>query len=851
MVGVRLQVLGVVLLGLLVSGGAGLLMHRVERDGVAQALDRRTAAAQDAVASAAQRYVDALQLAAGALEALPNLDANAFTTVTQPLGELWLPGATSVDYVVPVADADVGPAQAAWRGRGVAGLALAATPGIADHLFVVVGRDLAGSPAPGPGPGRDLAAVPQAESAVVRAGKTGLPAASEPYVQLRDADGPADAQPQTVALVQRVVEPGTGALRGYLQLTVRVPDFFADTMLQPARELLDISLVADAGSERRTIAAIHRRDATGPALRRSVEVQVADRQWRLWVATDGRALAGAAGYLAESMFSGGAALTLVTALLVYTLATSRRRAEDRVEAATAEVRAAGAHAHHQAALLTAVMDTIADGVAVIDGEGRAAWLNPTARAILGPEAAERPTSEWAELLDMREADGVTPYRTRFGGEAGTETYLDCLMGGRRVEVRLRTLMQEGEPPGAVAVLRDITDRHAAEEQLRASEELLQLLLDGARDYAIYMLDPDGRIVSWSVNAERLKGYRSEEIIGDSYERFFTAEDRAAGRPQRILAEAAERGRVEIDRPQVRRDGTRFWAHGLLTAVHHRDGSVRGFVKVSQDVTARKQAEQVIERLNADLERRVAERTADLREANDELESFSYSVSHDLRAPLRAVDGFAKMLALDYDAALDEPGRRYVARIRAGAQHMGELIDGLLAFSRLQRQEMASRRVRLDELVAEVWQELAIERGDRAVELVVGELPDALGDPRLVRHVIANLLGNAVKYTRDAEPGRIEVGHKVTAGGEATYFVRDNGTGFDMRYADKLFKVFQRLHRAEDYEGTGIGLALAHRIVHRHGGQIWADAAPGAGATFYFTLPEFTRPAVAPALEVVR
>ncbi|MER7009235.1 PAS domain S-box protein [Dactylosporangium sp. NPDC000555] len=852
MVGVRLQVLGVVLLGMLVSGGAGLLMHRVERDGAAQALDRRTAAAQDAVASAAQRYVDSLRLVAGALEALPALDAASFTTATQPLGQLWLPGAVSVDYVVPVPDAGVADAQAAWRTRGLPGLILTAAPGTGEHYFAVISRGLATAatgppsvPGPGPGSGRDLAAVPQAAAAVERTRTTGLPAASEPYVQLRDAASAADPQPQTVALVQRVVERGTGALRGYLQLTVRVQDLFGDTMRQPARELLDVSLAAFAGTELRTIAAIHHGDPRGAGLRRNVDVRVADRQWQLRVAADGRALAGAGGHLDEGMFFGGAALTLVTALLVYTLATSRRRAEERVREATADLRIAGANARAQAALLGAVMDTIADGVAVIDGRDRAVWLNPTARAILGPDAAERPVSEWPELLDMREADGVTPYRSRHGG-SGPETQVECLMAGRRVEVRLRALTRDGEPPGAVAVLRDITERHAADEQLRSSEELLQLLLDGARDYAIYMLDPEGCVVSWSGNAKRIKGYRSEEIIGESYARFFTPEDRAGGLPGRILRQAAEAGPVEIDGPRVRKDGTRFWAHGLLTAVRHPDGSVRGFVKVSQDVTARKKAELVIERLNADLERRVAERTADLREANAELESFSYSVSHDLRAPLRAVDGFAKMLALDYGDALDDRGRRYVGRIRAGAQQMGELIDGLLAFSRLQRQEMASRRVEFDQLVAEVWEELAVELGDRRIELLVGELPDALGDPRLVRHVVANLLGNAVKYTRDATPARIEVGHRVTAGGEATYFVRDNGAGFDMRYADKLFKVFQRLHRAEEYEGTGIGLALAHRIVHRHGGQIWADATPGEGATFLFTLPAYV-----PELEAVR
>ncbi|GAA3448310.1 hypothetical protein GCM10018962_01430 [Dactylosporangium matsuzakiense] len=846
MVGVRLQVIGVVLLGLLMSGGAGLLMHRVERDRADQALDRRTAAAQDAVAAGAQRYVDALQLAAGGLEALPSLDAGSFTTVTQPLGQLWLPGAAGVEYVVPVQDAGIADTQASWRARGVPDLRLTPAPGATDHYFAVLGRALDVRQPGGERAGRDLAAVAQVDDAVLRAERTGLPAASEPYVALRDGASVAQPQPQTVALVQRVVEQKTGALRGYLQLTVRVQDFFGDTMLQPARELPNVALTAYAGTELRTIAALARRAPRGSDLRRTAEVQVADKQWQLRVAIDSGRLVGADGHLDDGMFFAGAALTLVTALLVATLATSRRRAEERAEEATAERRAAEATARSQTALLSAVLDTITDGVAVIDGDGNAAWLNPTARAILGPEASQRPASEWPELLDMREADGVTKYRNHSGGPAGTESLVECVMAGRRIEIRRRTLLPDREPPGAVAVMRDITDRHGAEEQLRGSEELLQVLLDGARDYAIYMLDPEGTIVSWSANAERLNGYRGDETIGTNYARLFTADDQAAGRPERVLAQAAERGRAELDGPQVRRDGTRFWAHGLVSAVRHPDGSVRGFVTVSQDATERKQAEQVIERLNADLEQRIDERTADLREANAELESFSYSVSHDLRAPLRAVDGFAKMLALDYEAALDEPGRRYVARIRAGAQQMGELIDGLLAFSRLQRQELGTGRVGLAELVAEVWDELAVERGDRAIELVVGELPDALGDPRLVRHVIANLLGNAVKYTRDVQPARIEVGHNVTAAGEATYFVRDNGAGFDMRHAGKLFKVFQRLHRDEEYEGTGIGLALAHRIVHRHGGEIWAEATPGAGATFYFTLPVFAR-----ELEAVR
>ncbi|MFC5003405.1 PAS domain S-box protein [Dactylosporangium cerinum] len=833
--GVRLQVFGVVLLGLLVSGGAGLLMHRVEMDNAGQALDRRVAAAQESVASTAQRYVDAVQLTAGSLEALPKIDAASFTTATAPLGQLWLPGATSIDLVVAVPDSSVAAAQADWRTLGAAGLTLRATAGVGRHYFTVLQRTLgegAGTGASVGDVGQDLTGSAEASAALERAGRIGLPAISDPYVLPRDTGLPPGDRQQSVALLQRVLDRVTGELRGFVQMAVRMQDFFTDTMLQPSRELLDVTLSALDGSEWQLMARMERHDAGPGDLRRTVLVQVADQQWQLAAGTDGTALIGADGHLDEGMLFGGLALTLVTALLVYTLATSRRRAEDRVTQATADLR-------HQATLLSAVMNTIGDGVVVFDPDGAAVWVNPTARGLLGHDIDRYPPTAWPELLEAYEADGTTPYRFRNLVRRQAESQIELVVRGRRLDVRLRTLVRQDGAGGAVAVLRDVTELHEADEKVRASEELLQLLLDGARDYAIYMLDRQGVIESWSGNAERLTGYRADEVIGHSYGMFFTAEETAAGVPQRVLDQAAEHGRVEIDGPRVRRNGSRFWAHGLLTAVRNPDGTVRGFVKVSQDITERKTAERAVEQLNAELEVRVAERTADLREANAELESFSYSVSHDLRAPLRAVDGFAKMLALDHGDTLDEQGRRYLARIRASAQHMGDLIDGLLAFSRLQRQEMASLRVHLDQLVADVWDELAVERGTRDIALSVGDLPDAQGDPRLIRHVVANLVGNAVKYTRDVSPARIEIGHRVgPLSGEVMYYVKDNGAGFDMRYADKLFKVFQRLHRAEDYEGTGIGLALTHRIVQRHGGQIWADAVPGEGATFYFTLPAF-------------
>ncbi|GGM32446.1 PAS domain S-box protein [Dactylosporangium sucinum] len=809
--GVRLQVTAVVLLGLLASAGAGLLMHRVERDQARLALDRRTAAARDAVASAGQRYVDALQVTAGALESLPRLDAAGFATVTAVLGRLWLPGATSVDFVVEVPESGIGEAQQDWRVRGVPALTMLPVAGATRHYFAVLQRLLDAQPSP-VGTGLDLTATPEAATALGKAQKLGLPALSLPYV-------PAGAQERSVLLVQRVLDQATGAVHGFVAMTVHLQAFFGETVPQPSRELLDITLLASDGTGFRPAARIARSDGRAGDLHRSVTAQIGDQQWRLDVSADGDALVGAAGHLDSGMFFGGMALTVVTALLVSTLGTSRRRAEERVEEATGELRLAGAETRQQAALLGAVMDTVGDGVLVIGDDGRARWLNPTARAILGPEAADRPASEWPELLDIYETDGVTRYRIRNLAKTSVESQVECVIGGRRIDVRLRALVQEGEPAGAVAVLRDVTDRNAAEERLRASEELLQVLLDGARDHAIHLLDPAGLVVSWSINAERLMGYRSETVVGEPFTRFFTPEDQAGGRPARLLERAGQEGRVETDGERVRADGSRFWSYGQLTAVRHPDGTVRGFVEITQDASDR-----------LVLEQRVAE-----------LESFSYGVSHDLRAPLRAIDGFARMLALEHGDRLDDQGRRHVERIRAGARRMGDLIDGLLTFSRLQWQELGRRRVPMDQLVADVWDELVIDRAGRDIELAVGELPDALGDPRLIRHVLANLLGNAVKYTRGVSPARIAVGHSLAA-----YYVRDNGVGFDMRYADKLFQVFQRLHRAEDFEGTGVGLAVAHRIVHRHGGQIWADAAPDAGATFYFTLPTHV-----PALEVVR
>jgi light-regulated signal transduction histidine kinase (bacteriophytochrome) len=243
----------------------------------------------------------------------------------------------------------------------------------------------------------------------------------------------------------------------------------------------------------------------------------------------------------------------------------------------------------------------------------------------------------------------------------------------------------------------------------------------------------------------------------------------------------------------------------------------------------------VQRSHQLLEDRVASRTAALEAANRELESFSYSVSHDLRAPLRAVDGFAAILTEDHAAELSDDARRYLSRIRTSAQQMGALIDDLLAFSRLGRQQISQHDVDMDDLARTVVEEACRTEGRDTAEIDIRPLPPARGERSMLKQVFANLVQNALKFTRGRQPARIAIGASVSEG-EIVYFVSDDGVGFDMGYADKLFGVFQRLHPAEEFEGTGVGLAVVKRVVERHGGRVWAESSPGEGATFHFTIP---------------
>ena len=375
--------------------------------------------------------------------------------------------------------------------------------------------------------------------------------------------------------------------------------------------------------------------------------------------------------------------------------------------------------------------------------------------------------------------------------------------------------------------------------LHDSEERFRLLVTAVEDYAIFMLDPDGKVASWNLGAERIKGWREDEILGRDFALFYPEEERQAGKPARDLQLAARDGVLHQEGRRVRKDGSLFWAETTLTRLTDASGQLTGFAKVTRDVSEQRAKDEAIRRLNRELEEQIAERTHALEaatRANKEIESFSYSVSHDLRAPLRAIDGFSKLVLEQYGDRLDDEGRRFLARVRAGSQRMSRLIDDLLQLSRLSQAPLNAGPVDLAALAQETAQELARRDPERRVVFELEASLPAQGDPHLLRIAMENLLGNAWKFTSHTPNARIAFGAEEGSG-ETVYFVRDNGAGFDMSYADKLFLPFQRLHDPGEFEGSGIGLATAQRIIRRHGGRIWAEASPGHGATFRFTLSE--------------
>jgi PAS domain S-box-containing protein len=492
---------------------------------------------------------------------------------------------------------------------------------------------------------------------------------------------------------------------------------------------------------------------------------------------------------------------------------------------------------------TAVLETALDAIISVDQNGKIIEWNPAAEKIFGYSRELAIGRDLRELIEPRstaelERRGLARFlqtgRGRLFGQRLEATALRA--NGAEFPVELTITRIPGDEPLIFTMfIRDIAERKRTEEALRKSEERFRLLVESIEDYAIYMLDTHGRITTWNVGAERIDGYRPQEIIGRRFHRFYTPEDCERKKPDQALAVATAEGRFQDECWHVRKDGSQYWASFVITALRDESGKLYGFSKIARDITKRKQSEDEIRRLNLELERRVQERTTELQTAYQEMEAFSYSISHDLRAPLIHIAGFVEMLRSEIGDKLDDKSRRHLQTICDSTEHMGRMIADLLTFSRIGRAELHKVRLNIGELVHDVQRELQSQLKDRRITWIIADLPEVTGDPILLRQAWSYLLTNAVKFTRPREEARIEVGFERGAA-ELTFFVRDNGVGFDMKYATKLFGVFQRLHAASEFEGTGIGLANLRRIIQRHGGRTWADSAPNQGATFFFTLP---------------
>jgi PAS domain S-box-containing protein len=383
--------------------------------------------------------------------------------------------------------------------------------------------------------------------------------------------------------------------------------------------------------------------------------------------------------------------------------------------------------------------------------------------------------------------------------------------------------ERGKLIGFGKITRDLTERRAAEQRYR-------LLVDSVRDYAIFSLDANGYVTSWNSGAQRIKGYSAEEIIGQHFSKFYTLEDAAAGMPQRVLKIAQETGHYEGEGWRVRKDTTRFWCSIVVTPVRDEDERLIGFSKVTRDITDRKKLMDELQRHAAELELQAVERER----TNAELEAFSYSVSHDLRAPLRAIEGFANALQEDYGEKLDPGAEEYLRQIMKASTRMNRLVRDLLEYGRLARVELPKESIPLlssvERLIAENFagEDVRVS-GERSLKILGHE-------PTFIQMVL-NLISNGIKFRKPNAASKVRVEIAPAADQMVKISVTDNGIGVQPQHLARLFQVFERLHGIEEYPGTGIGLAIVKRGAERMGGRCGVESQAGEGSTFWVELPE--------------
>jgi PAS domain S-box-containing protein len=478
-----------------------------------------------------------------------------------------------------------------------------------------------------------------------------------------------------------------------------------------------------------------------------------------------------------------------------------------------------------------LLEAAPDAMVVVNQRGEIVLLNDQAERQFGYRRDELVGQKVKNIIPEGFAERLIADGTRTAAEALAQQIGTGLeLSGRRkdgsefpIEIMLSPL-ESAEGILVTAAIRDITERKRVEDALRQNEERFRLIVSNVKDYANIMLDTEGLIVSWNQGAERIKGYRAEEIIGQHFSRFYGAEDLRNGVPARELNQAKETGRFEGEGWRVRKDGSRFLANIVITTLRDEKGRLRGFGKITRDITERRQAEEALMKTMAELKR-----------SNEELGQFAYVASHDLQEPLRMVASYTQLLGQRYKGRLDSDADEFIGYAVDGCKRMQRLIQDLLSYSRAGTNLGTLRKVSVERTLEEAITNLQVTIKESGAVVTHDSLPAIVTDDSQVVQLFQNLIGNAIKY-HSAEAPRVHVSATNNAGHEWIFSVRDNGLGIEPQYFEKIFMLFQRLHGQQEFEGTGIGLAMCRKIAARLGGRIWVESQPNLGSTFFFALP---------------
>jgi PAS domain S-box-containing protein len=480
----------------------------------------------------------------------------------------------------------------------------------------------------------------------------------------------------------------------------------------------------------------------------------------------------------------------------------------------------------------AILESAPDALVIVNKHAEIVLMNAQTERLFGYKREELLNNPIEILIPERFRSQHCTHRNKYVSNPQVRAMGEGsdLFGRRKdgsefpIEIMLSPL-ENTEGIVVTAAIRDISVRKAAEEVLRRSEERLRLIVSNVTDYAILMLDPDGMVVNWNEGAEKIKGYRAEEIIGQNFSCFYPAEEISDGKPALELAEATRSGRSEDEGWRIRKDGSRFYANVVVTALYDETGLLRGFGKITRDVTARKKAEQHLVKTAEELKR-----------SNDQLEQFAYVASHDLQEPLRMVASYTQLLASRYGGRLDSDADEFIAYAVDGCTRMQGLIQDLLAYSRSGENGKSHRKISGEGALQEALANLRATIQESGAVVTHDSLPAIMTDDTQLVQVLQNLIGNAIKYRSAAVPN-VHISAAKNGGKEWVFSVRDNGLGIAPEYFERIFILFQRLHGRQEFNGTGIGLAICKKIVERLGGRIWVESQLEKGSTFHFSLPE--------------